>query len=158
MSATNREIAVLTNDCYRKLDDDYLFYRIAGRIKKYSENAKGGKYEKVINLSVGDVTGPLPKAAVAAIKTAAEEQLCKVSFRGYPPVGGYDFLRHAISERYRRLGVELKDDEIFVTSSSKSDAGDILETLGDNTVFVTDPCVSGIQGCGSYVRAENCIS
>ena len=38
MSATNREIAVLTNDCYRKLDDDYLFYRIAGRIKKYSEN------------------------------------------------------------------------------------------------------------------------
>lgn len=139
MSATNREIAVLTNDCYRKLDDDYLFYRIAGRIKKYSENAKGGKYEKVINLSVGDVTGPLPKAAVAAIKTAAEEQLCKVSFRGYPPVGGYDFLRHAISERYRRLGVELKDDEIFVTSSSKSDAGDILETLGDNTVFVTDP-------------------
>lgn len=139
MSAIHKEISVRTNDCYRKLDDDYLFYRISGRIKKYSENIKDRKYERVINLSVGDVAGPLPKAAVDAIKTAAEEQLCKESFRGYPPVGGYDFLRHAISERYRSLGIELKDHEIFVTSSSKSDAGDILEILGDNTVFITDP-------------------
>ena len=52
MSAIHTGISVLTNDCYRKLDDDYLFYRIAGRIKKYSENAKGGKYERVINRRV----------------------------------------------------------------------------------------------------------
>jgi len=54
------------------------------------------------------------------------------SFCGYGPEQGYDFLRHAIAQNdYRDKGIDIADDDIFVSDGSKCDAGNILDILGD---------------------------
>ena len=53
------------------------------------------------------------------------------TFRGYGPEQGYEFLRRAIAENdYRSQGIEVADDEVFVSDGSKCDCGNILDILG----------------------------
>jgi LL-diaminopimelate aminotransferase len=63
------------------------------------------------------------------------------TFRGYGPDQGYDFLRRAIVEHdYRSRGVEVDEDEIFVSDGSKCDCANILDIFGvDNRNAVMDP-------------------
>jgi LL-diaminopimelate aminotransferase len=90
---------------------------------------------------VGDVTEALPAAAVAAMHKAVEELGHRETFRGYGPEQGYDFIRSKIAQHdYRARGVEIADDEIFLSDGSKSDCGYILDILGDqNKIAITDP-------------------
>ncbi len=57
------------------------------------------------------------------------------------PEQGYEFLRKAIAENdYRAHGLEVADDEIFVSDGSKCDTGNILDILGaENRIAVMDP-------------------
>jgi LL-diaminopimelate aminotransferase len=63
------------------------------------------------------------------------------TFRGYGPEQGYDFLRAAIAQNdYRAHGMEIADDEIFVSDGSQCDCGAILDILGDqNRIAISDP-------------------
>ncbi len=62
------------------------------------------------------------------------------TFKGYGPEQGYDFLRDAIKQYYKRNKVELDIDEIFVSDGAKSDTGNITDLFSlDNTVMVPDP-------------------
>src|SRR4029453_13466325 len=90
---------------------------------------------------MGDVTDPLPPAAVTAMKAAVDELSVRETFRGYGHEQGYEFLRSKIAQiDYRERGIDITDDEIFVSDGSKSDCGFILDILGDqNKVAITDP-------------------
>jgi len=70
------------------------------------------------------------------------------TFRGYGPEQGYEFLRHAIAQtEYRDRGLEIADDEIFVSDGSKCDCGNILDILGSrNRVAVNGPGLPGLRG------------
>ena len=72
---------------------------------------------------------------------AVDELGVRDSFRGYGPEQGYDFLRHAIAQNdYRNKGLDVADDEIFVSDGSKCDCGNILDILGhNNRIAVMDP-------------------
>jgi LL-diaminopimelate aminotransferase len=87
------------------------------------------------------VTEPLPRAAVEAMKAAAEELGHRETFRGYGPEQGYEFLRSKIAQfDYRDRGIEIADDEIFLSDGSKCDCGHILDILGEqNKIAITDP-------------------
>jgi LL-diaminopimelate aminotransferase len=87
------------------------------------------------------VTEPLPEAVRKAMHQAVDEMGARESFRGYGPEQGYDFLRQAIAQNdYRAHGLEIADDEIFVSDGSKCDCGNILDILGDrNVIAVMDP-------------------
>ena len=63
------------------------------------------------------------------------------TFKGYGPEQGYEFLRHVIAENdFRARGVEIAEDEIFVSDGAKSDCGNIGDILSvDNIVAVCDP-------------------
>jgi len=95
----------------------------------------------LIRCGIGDVTEPLPRAAVKAMKHAVDELGKRETFRGYGPEQGYEFLRSTIAQNdYRDRNVEIADDEIFVSDGSKCDCGYILDVLGDqNKVAVPDP-------------------
>jgi LL-diaminopimelate aminotransferase len=95
----------------------------------------------LIRCGIGDVTEPLPSAAIDAIKRAAEELGHRETFRGYGPEQGYEFLRSTIAQHdYRNRKIDIADDEIFVSDGSKCDCGFILDILGDqNKVAITDP-------------------
>lgn len=128
------------NDNYLKLRAGYLFPEIARRVKNFCDsNSDAAK--RLIRCGIGDVTEPLPEAVRAAMHRAVDEMGSRESFRGYGPEQGYEFLRNAIAQNdYRARGLEVADDEIFVSDGSKCDCGNILDILGDrNVIAVMDP-------------------
>ncbi|MDR3228131.1 MAG: LL-diaminopimelate aminotransferase [Puniceicoccales bacterium] len=128
------------NDNYCKLKAGYLFPEIARRVNAFCEADPDGK-ARLIRCGIGDVTEPLPPAAIAALHAAADELATRDTFRGYGPEQGYPFLRAAIAQNdYRDRGIEIADDEIFVSDGSKCDCANILDILGDQNHFaIPDP-------------------
>lgn len=128
------------NENYLKLQAGYLFPEIARRVREFCE-AHPDAAQRVIRCGIGDVTEPLPAAAVAAMHAAVEELGRRETFRGYGHEQGYEFLRGKIAQQdYRDRGVEIADDEIFLSDGSKCDCGYILDILGDqNKIAITDP-------------------
>lgn len=128
------------NSNYQKLPGSYLFSEIARRTAAFSAEHPD-QAARLIKMGIGDVTLPLVPAVIAAMHDAVEEMGAKETFKGYGPEQGYDFLRHAIAENdFRALGVEIAEDEIFVSDGAKSDCGNIGDILSvDNVVAVCDP-------------------
>ena len=129
---------VRINDHYLKLKAGYLFPEIGRRVRLFSETHPDAP---IIKLGIGDVTEPLPLAAVQAAHEAFEEMSTGQSFKGYGPEQGYDFLREAIrAHDYIGRGVDLELDEIFVSDGSKCDTGNIQEIFHqDCKIAVSDP-------------------
>ncbi len=128
------------NENFSKLSGNYLFAEIARRVEAYGK-ANPGKAAQVIRCGIGDVTEPLPQAAIEALHRAVDEMGVRETFRGYGPEGGYAFLRQAIAENdYRARGMEIADDEIFVSDGSKCDCANFLDILGrGNRILMPDP-------------------
>lgn len=128
------------NSNYLKLKAGYLFPEIARRVKAFTEaNPKAAA--RLIRCGIGDVTEPLPAAVREAMHAAINEMGTREGFHGYGPEQGYEFLRTAIAKQdYRACGLEVADDEIFISDGSKCDGGAILDILGDdNKIAVMDP-------------------
>jgi len=128
------------NDNYLKLQAGYLFPEVARRVRDFCE-ANPDAVANVIRCGIGDVTEPLPPAAVEAMHKAVDELAHRETFRGYGHEQGYEFIREKIAEYdYRRRGIEIANDEIFLSDGSKPDCGFILDILGaQNKVAITDP-------------------
>ena len=128
------------NDNYLKLRAGYLFPEISRRVASYSaQNPDVAK--RLIRCGIGDVTEPLPLAVREAMHAAIDEMGARETFHGYGPEQGYEFLRHAIAENdFRAKGLDIADDEIFISDGSKCDCGNILDILGtQNKIAITDP-------------------
>ena len=128
------------NENYLKLQAGYLFPEVARRVRQFCD-ANPEAATRLIRCGIGDVTEPLPRAAIEAMKRAVDELGCRETFRGYGPEQGYEFLRSAIARGdYRDRNIEIADDEIFVSDGSKCDCGHVLDVLGgQNKVAVPDP-------------------
>lgn len=128
------------NDNYLKLKAGYLFPEINRRVKAFCEtNPEAGR--RLIRCGIGDVTEPLPPAAIAAMHRAVDEMSVRETFKGYGPEQGYEWLRAAIAQYdFRARGCEVADDEIFVSDGTKCDTGNILDILGlKNKIAISDP-------------------
>lgn len=117
------------NENYLKLRDQYLFVEVKKKIRERDD---------VIDLSVGDVRLPLPKAVCEAGIKAATELNHIESFRGYPPENGYDFLRQAVVSYYKGR-VSLYEDEVFVSDGIKSDMNMFLDLFSGAKVILRSP-------------------
>lgn len=127
------------NQNYLKLNESYLFAEIARRIREW-QSAHPELSDQLIRMGIGDVTRPLPKTVVDAMVKAAQDMGQAESFHGYGPEQGYDFLKTAIQSYYKKFGVQLARDEVFISDGAKSDLGNILDLFDENnTVLVTDP-------------------
>ena len=133
------KMSATINQNYLKLNESYLFAEIARRIREW-QSAHPELSSQLIRMGIGDVTRPLPKTVVDAMVKAAQEMGVAETFHGYGPEQGYDFLKTAIQSYYKKFGVELALDEIFISDGAKSDLGNILDLFDENnTVLVTDP-------------------
>ena len=127
------------NQNFTKLPGGYLFPEIGRRVRAFSAE---GTPMPLIRLGIGDVTLPLAPVVVEALHKASEEMGHKETFRGYceETCGAYDFLRFAIRDSYLARGVQVSDEEIFVSDGAKSDCGNIGDIFSvDNVVAVCDP-------------------
>ncbi len=125
------------NQNFDNLVPNYLFAEVAKRTNAYIE---ANPDKKVIKLGIGDVTLPLAPVVVEALKKGADELGKKETFKGYPDYEGYEFVRKAVSDYYRKFDVSIDKDEIFISDGAKSDTGNIGDIFGtDNVVLVTDP-------------------
>lgn len=125
------------NKNFLNLEDSYLFYNVACRVKEFKEKNPD---REVIRLGIGDVTLPLAPVVVEAMQRAVFEMGNHETFRGYGDYEGYDFLRQAVCAYYAKKGVTVSDTEVFISDGAKSDLGNILDIFGtDNTVLIPDP-------------------
>ena len=128
------------NENYLKLQSGYLFPEIGRRVREFCDrNAAASK--RLIRCGIGDVTEPLPAAVLEAMHQAVDELGHRETFRGYGPEQGYEFLRQKIARHdFRDRGIEVSDDEIFLSDGSKCDCGYILDIFGSNNrIGITDP-------------------
>lgn len=126
------------NDHFLELPGSYLFSEIARKVSTFKEEHPE---TQLIRLGIGDVTRPLPEACIQAMHRAVDEMADSVTFRGYGPERGYDFLIEAIIRNdFEPYGIHIDASEIFVSDGAKSDTGNIGDILHtDNRVCVTDP-------------------
>ena len=125
------------NKHYNELKASYLFVDIAHKVAAYQE---AHPEKEIIRLGIGDVTQPLAKCVVQAMRDAAEEMGTKEGFHGYGPEQGYPFLKQAIQGYYAGRGTQIAEDEIFISDGAKSDLANLLGLFDvDNTVLVPDP-------------------
>ncbi|MFD0671990.1 LL-diaminopimelate aminotransferase [Cohnella sp. GCM10027633] len=126
------------NQNFLNLQGSYLFSEIAKRRTKFIQDNPNAQ---IISLGIGDVTRALPDAVTKAMHAAVDELATVGAFRGYGPEQGYDFLINAIIENdYKKLGVDLASNEVFVSDGSKCDVGNIQEIFSQDAVIaVQDP-------------------
>lgn len=126
------------NDNFTRLPASYLFSEVARRVNAYIDSHPEAD---VIRMGIGDVTRPLCQAAVDALYKAVDDEACGETFHGYGPEQGYSFLVEKIARHdYRERGIEISEDEIFVSDGAKSDTGNIGDILSAaNRIAVTDP-------------------
>ena len=126
------------NENYLKLQGNYLFSTIAGKVNEYKANNQDAD---IIRLGIGDVTQPIVPEIIKALHKAVDEMGTEEGFHGYGPEQGYAFLRETIArEDYRARGCEIQADEIFISDGAKCDVGNIQEIFGiDNRVAICDP-------------------
>ena len=129
---------ITLNNNFHLLPESYLFSIVRQRLDAYRQNHPE---DEIIRMDIGDVTRPIAPAAVAAMHAAVDELARTESFHGYGPEQGYLFLREAIADYdYRRLGIAITPDEIFISDGAKSDLGNLGELFSHRArVAVPDP-------------------
>ena len=140
---------MIPNTNYSNLKDSYLFYNIAQKTKAYLEEHPGSR---LYRMGIGDVSLPLCDAVIQKLHEAVDDQAKKSTFHGYMPECGDPALRKSIADYYRKRGVELSDEEVFVSSGASDELGDILDLLGgDKTVLIMEPAYPA-YGCKYHCR------
>lgn len=126
------------NEAYLNLRASYLFAEIRRRQGAF---VSAHPDARVIDLGVGDVTRPLPSAAVRALHEAADDMARPETFKGYGPYVGYEWLRAEIAAQdFGTRGVTIAPDEVFISDGGKSDSANLQEIFAqDAVVAVMDP-------------------
>jgi LL-diaminopimelate aminotransferase len=126
------------NGNFDLLKNNYLFATIGEKTAEYLEQNPDAD---IIKLGIGDCTRPLPKAITDAMHEAVDEMGREETFEGYPPNTGFSFLKKAIIENdYKPLGVDLEEDELFISDGAKSDTANFTDLFGTgNIIALTDP-------------------
>lgn len=116
----------------------YLFAEIAKRVKLYSQEHPEAD---ILKLGIGDVTRPLSAYVANKMAETSANMATVEGFRGYGPDYGYDFLINTIIEHdYVPYGVNLTEEEVFISDGAKSDVGNLQELFApDAVIAVTDP-------------------
>ena len=126
------------NENYLNLKESYLFAEINHRVKAYQE---ANPDKKIIRLGIGDVTLPIGSKMIEQLHEGVDAMASSATFKGYGPEQGYDFLRNAIVDYYKRNGIDcIEADEVFVSDGAKSDTGNITDLFAqDNVILIPDP-------------------
>ena len=136
---------ITVNPCLPSMPNSYLFAEVARRRK----NAEAMHRERrLISLGIGDVSKPLPQAAVRALHAASDEMGAEATLKGYGPAEGYAFLRSAVcAHDYATRGVTIYPEEVFITTGAK-------ETVAQFQWLFDRSCIAAVSDPVYPVYAE----
>lgn len=125
------------NTNYNNLPPSYFFSEVNRRVKAFAQKNPG---VMVMRLAVGNTTEALTKTIIKGL-TEGVDMLSKTeTYTGYGDEQGDIKLRTALSDYYKKQGVNIDPLEIFISDGAKSDCADILSIFdSSNTVAVADP-------------------
>lgn len=125
------------NENYNKLAAGYLFPEIAKRTREF---AAANPDAEVMRLGIGDTTEPLAPLVIKDLHAGVDKLAKTETYSGYGDEQGNTKLREALTDFYKKLGVEVDTSEIFVSDGAKSDSANIQSIFStDNIVAVQDP-------------------
>ncbi|MBR3241406.1 MAG: LL-diaminopimelate aminotransferase [Parasporobacterium sp.] len=125
------------NMYYKNLKDSYLFYHIAQKTKAFQQEHPD---KKLYRLGIGDVSLPLCGSVIRALHKAVDDQAKKATFHGYMPECGDPEVRNTIAKYYRKRGISLEDEEVFISSGASDELGDILDLFErKNNALIMEP-------------------
>ena len=128
---------MIPNTNYKNLKDSYLFYHISQKVNAWLKDHPGSH---LYRMGIGDVSLPLCSSVIEALHRAVDDQAAAATFHGYMPECGDLSLRRKIAGYYGKRGVELSEEEVFVSSGASDELGDILDLFGrDKTVLIMEP-------------------
>ncbi len=117
------------NHNFSKLSERYLFLETKRRAELYLEKHSCAK---LISLSVGNTSEPLPQEIAKALSKAAEQLGTLSGYIGYGPEQGIPPLREAIAKMLydHQGGYCVKGCDIFVSDGAKCDIGRLQLLFG----------------------------
>ncbi|MBI2039804.1 LL-diaminopimelate aminotransferase [Candidatus Microgenomates bacterium] len=125
------------NKNFKKLAGNYLFSEIAKRTKVFSEENPG---VEILRLGIGNTTQPLPPTIIKGLLHGVKKLADVKTYTGYGDEQGDMRLREALSDRYKKLAVDIEPLEIFISDGAKPDSANIQSIFAaDSVVAVADP-------------------
>ncbi len=123
------------NSGFANLTAGYLFPEVARRRREYQQKHPDAK---IISLSIGNTTEPLPQFIAKAMADYSMALSTKEGYSGYGDEQGNTSLRKKIAETwYKGLATE---DEVFISDGAKCDIARIQTLFGSKVkVAVQDP-------------------
>ncbi len=125
------------NSNYKKLPQSYLFSEIARRTKAFSE---ANPDMEILRLGIGNTTQPLAPAIIKGLTLGVKKLASIKTYTGYGDEQGDSSLRQTLANWYKKRGVNLEPEEIFISDGAKSDAANIASIFDQNSIVaITDP-------------------
>ncbi len=123
------------NSGFKNLTAGYLFPEVARRRREYQEKNKDAK---IISLSIGNTTEPLPEFIAKAMADYSMSLSTVEGYSGYGDEQGNSILRAKIAEVwYKGMATP---DEVFISDGAKCDIARIQTLFGSKVkVAVQDP-------------------
>src|SRR5690554_1377595 len=107
------------NKNYRKLASGYLFPEIARRTKAYQQ---ANPDKKLHRLGIGNTTEALSSEIVNALHEKIDKLANNETYSGYGDEQGDLALREALVGYYKKMGIDIENDEVFVSDGAKPDS------------------------------------
>ncbi|MBI5357794.1 LL-diaminopimelate aminotransferase [Candidatus Saccharibacteria bacterium] len=125
------------NQNYKSLQAGYLFPEIARRTREFTERNPG---VELIRLGIGDTTLPLTDSVIKELHNTVDRMADANTYSGYGMEQGNLDLRQALVKHYKKYGVYLEPDEIFISDGAKPDSANIQSIFApDSVIAVQDP-------------------
>ena len=123
------------NDGFKNLTAGYLFPEVARRRREYQEKHPDAK---IISLSIGNTTEPLPLCIAKAMADYSMALSTKEGYSGYGDEQGNSTLRAKIADVwYKGMATA---DEVFISDGAKCDIARIQTLFGSKVkIAVQDP-------------------
>lgn len=125
------------NKNYNKLQAGYLFSEIAKRTREFQEKNPD---VTVMRLGIGNTTEALPPSIIKGLRLGVEKLSKTSTYTGYGDEQGDGRLRLAIANFYKKRGVNIEPQEVFVSDGAKPDTANISSIFDENSIIaVQDP-------------------
>lgn len=134
-----------------KIEKENTFSKATRLINEYKDNNPNAN---IISLGIGDVSKPIVKPIIEAMKKAVEDLGSMDSFQGYGAYYGLKELRETILENEYQ-NYDLTIDEIFVGDGTKSDSTNILEVFDTNAKILVSNPIYPIYQNGAYALGRD---